>query len=160
MHTDEEPGSAAATLPDPFLAFLRLFNDGRYWDSHEALEDAWRETGSGFYHGLILYASAFVHARRENAHGIRAQLEKAERALAPFAPDYLGLDVQAILEHARRCREIVRRGEAAGDVAGEGGSAGDGPERGDTDRRWRESIPFPELRPERTRIRGDERELG
>lgn len=159
MQPDEEEDPTGETLPDPLLAFLELFNDGRYWDSHEALEDAWRESGSGFYHGLILYASAFVHARRENAHGIRAQLEKAERALQPFAPDYLGLDVEAILEHARRCREIVRRGEAAGGAEA-AGSAADAPDGRQTDHRWRESIPFPELRPQRSRIRGDEPELG
>ncbi len=136
-------------LPDPLLDFLRLFNRGEYWESHEALEDAWRRTNSGFYHGLILYASAFVHARRDNPHGIRAQLEKAEGALAPYAPSYLGLDVAEILEHARRCRALVRRHE--------GGSAG-GP--GTSEPGWRERIPFPELRPDARLVRGDEPELG
>lgn len=128
------------SLPGALVGFLRLFNRGEYWESHEALEDAWRERDSRFYHGLILYASAFVHARRDNPHGIRAQLEKAERALAPYAPSYLGIDVEAILSHGRRCRQIVGSGE--GDALP-----------------WSERIPFPTLEPDPSRIRGDEPEL-
>jgi len=84
-------------FPAAYVAFVALFNRGAYWDSHEALEHAWRATGSGFYRGLILFASAFVHAERRNAHGVRAQLAKAEARLGAFRPAYLGLDVDALL---------------------------------------------------------------
>lgn len=95
-------------LPRPLRAFIALFNREEYWESHEALEDAWRETGSDFYQGLIIYASAFVHAERENPHGVRAQLEKAERYLAPYRPAHLGIDVDALFRHAARCRRALR----------------------------------------------------
>lgn len=130
-------GEGRAELPASLLHFVDLFNRGAYWESHEALEDVWRETGSGFYHGLILYASAFVHAQRENRHGIEAQLRKAERALAPYAPAYLGLDVEEILAHGRRCRELVRRDRPATGLL----------------------VPFPRLRPDPALLRGDEPEL-
>lgn len=142
MSRDDTGRSGVARLPDPLRRFLSLFNRGKYWESHEALEDAWRELDSGFYHGLILYASAFVHARRGTRHGIRAQMEKAEAALAPYPPSYLGLDVRAIRRHAARCRAIV---EAQ-------------PEGADPD--WEELIPFPTLEPDPERVRGDEPELG
>lgn len=127
--------------PAPLLRFLELFNRGEYWESHEALEDAWRERESGFYHGLILYASAFVHARRGTRHGIDAQLGKAERALAPYPDAYLGIDVAGIREHAARCRAVVA----------------EHPEGAEAD--WEELIPFPTLEADPARIRGDEPEL-
>ncbi len=130
--------------PAPLARFLELFEDGRHWDSHEALEDAWRRRDSGFYHGLILYASAFVHARRGNRHGVLAQLEKARRALDSYRPVYLGLDVDAILDHARRCREVVEPREAPP----EGSEAG-----------WLGLLDEPPTGWSADRVRGDEPEL-
>lgn len=127
--------------PAAYLRFIELFNAERFWDSHEALEDAWRETGSGFYHGLILFASAFVHVRRGNPHGIEAQLGKAADALEPFRPRHLGLDVDALLDHAARCRDVVAR------------------HRRDPDPDWAELVPGVRLAPQEALVRGDEPEL-
>lgn len=85
-------------LPPALEDFVDLFNKGAYWESHEALEPEWRRTQSPFYHGLILYASAWVHQDRGNPHGIQAQLAKAEPLLKDHAPGYLGIDVSAILD--------------------------------------------------------------
>ena len=137
----EAGGSGAPSLPRPLLRFLDLFDRGEYWESHEALEDAWRELDSGFYHGLILFASAFVHARRGTRHGIRAQMEKAEAALAPYPDAYLGLDVEALREHAARCRAAVEARPP------------------DEDADWMSLLPLPALEPDPERIRGDEPEL-
>jgi len=105
------------------------------------LEGPWRETGSDFYHGLILYASAFVHVQRGNPHGIRAQLAKAERFLREFRPAYLGVDVGPLLSHARVCRKLMgEHPDAPGD-------------------RWKEVIPFPKIRLRAEHLRGDEPEL-
>jgi predicted metal-dependent hydrolase len=96
--------------PEPaLLDFIELFNRGEYWESHERLETPWRANRSGFYKGLILFASAFVHAGRGNAHGIVAQLQKAEAELEAYRPRCMGMDVEAILEHARRCRDVVAK---------------------------------------------------
>jgi predicted metal-dependent hydrolase len=57
-------------LPSALRRFLELYGAARYWDSHEALEDEWRRTGSDFYQALILYASAWVHWKRGNAHTV------------------------------------------------------------------------------------------
>ncbi|HKJ92801.1 MAG TPA: DUF309 domain-containing protein [Longimicrobiales bacterium] len=135
MNEDRRFDTRAARLHPDLIGFLNLFRDGRYWDSHEALERPWRENGSRFYKGLILYASAFVHAERGNDHGVRAQLGKARRHLQPFAPAYLGFDVEEILEHAHRCLEHLDAGGAPG------------------------SVPPPTLTWDRNRVRGSEPEL-
>lgn len=133
-----------AEFPAPFLEFVRLFNEGRYWDSHEALEDRWRETESDFYRGLIIYASAFVHARRENPNGIEAQLEKALRYLEPCPESYHGLDVAELRREASRCLELVR-GQREPRAPGEDG--------------WEQLLPTPRLEPDGGLVRGDEPEL-
>ncbi len=144
MSSGPAPGGAP-TFPEALTAFVDLVNRGEYWESHEALEDAWRTSGSELYHGLILYASAFVHARRGTPHGIVAQLEKAEAALSDVPDAYLGLDVAAIRAHARACRERVaaRRGDRTAEA--------------DVDWWGLVSAPALELRPDR--VRGDEPEL-
>jgi predicted metal-dependent hydrolase len=85
------------SLPAALENFVDLFNKGAYWESHEALEREWRRTRSAFYHGLILYASAWVHHDRGNPHGIEAQLTKARPLLERYTPEYLGIDVAGIL---------------------------------------------------------------
>lgn len=91
-------------LPPELAEFFRLFDQGLFWESHEALETAWRETRSDFYHGLILLASAFVHRDRGNRHGIRAQLDKAEPLLEKFRPGYQGVDVERLMRMAGELR--------------------------------------------------------
>lgn len=94
----------APAPPPPLVQFLALYHDGDFWESHEVLEGPWRRHGSAFYQGLILYASAWVHWQRGNAHGVGAQLAKAGRRLSDHPAHYLGVDVGAIREHCRIVR--------------------------------------------------------
>ena len=88
-------------LPAALEDFVDLFNKGAFWEAHEALEADWKRTRSDFYHGLILYASAWVHHDRGNPHGIQAQLAKATPLLQEFSGGYLGIDVSGILFQGR-----------------------------------------------------------
>jgi predicted metal-dependent hydrolase len=97
-------------VPAPLRQFVASFNAGSFWESHEILEGAWRETGSDFYQGLILVASAFVHVRRDNPHGITAQLAKAREKLASYRPYYLGVDLDALLSAADAADRAVETG--------------------------------------------------
>ena len=135
--SDDQP-----SVPSPLKAFIDLFNQGEFWESHEALEKAWRETGSEFYHALILFASAFVHVRRGNRHGIASQLGKADPLLKKRCPHYLGVDVQALVAHGEVCRHLVAENREAPDGA------------------WPVLIPIPRIRLDPALIRGDEPELG
>ena len=132
-------------LPVPFpaalAAFVELFNDEAFWESHEVLEGPWRNNGSDFYHGLILFASAFVHVQRGNAHGILAQLEKAERYLQSYRPAYLGIDLEPLLQFSIVCHQAIREGP---EVPGS---------------QWQEIIQFPTIQLEAKHFRGDEPEL-
>ncbi len=135
-------GDFVPPLPPAYAEFLELFGRGEFWRAHEALEGAWRAGRSGFYQALILLASAWVHVTRGNAHGVIAQLRKAERALAPYASAYLGQDVAALLEYAHDTAERLPY------LAGTDGQA------------WLDALPPPDLTPRADRFRGDEPELG
>lgn len=100
---------STTVYPCAYLEFLKLFNAEAFWESHEVLETPWRENRSAFYQGLIIFASAFVHAQRGNPNGVRKQLLKAVDYLTPYAPHYMGLDISGVLKHAQRCLEIVRQ---------------------------------------------------
>jgi predicted metal-dependent hydrolase len=127
-----DPQPAGTNLPEPLVDFVARFNAREFWESHEVLEIPWRTGRSEFYHGLILYASAFVHAQRDNRRGVQAQLAKATRRLAPYRPVYLGLNVDAILAEAERYRQRAATGAA---------------------------VLFPTLRLDSALVRGDEPEL-
>lgn len=133
--------ASAADIDERYARFLELFNQGSFWDSHEALEDAWRENGSEFYHALILYASAFVHVRRANRHGIAAQIAKAEPLLEARRPAYLGLDTDEMVRHGHVVRHIVAENRDAPEDA------------------WDVLVPIPRLTFDPRRVRGDEPEL-
>lgn len=109
MSWDDRPVSNVPLgFPPALETFVSLFNQAKFWDSHEALEGPWRVSRSEFYHGLILYASALVHVQGGNAHGVAAQFAKAELALQRYRPAYLGVDVDAIVTHARAGRQAVK----------------------------------------------------
>jgi predicted metal-dependent hydrolase len=52
---------------------IELFNEGHYWEAHEAWEEAWMPDrhgpDSGFYKGLIQVAAGCLHYTRHNRRG-------------------------------------------------------------------------------------------
>src|SRR5262245_17599079 len=78
------------TVPDLFLAGLNFFNDGRYFEAHEAWEDLWRQTSGPakrFYQGLIQAAVGLHHLHHDNRTGARSQLTKSLANLEGAPPD-------------------------------------------------------------------------
>ncbi|WP_243027929.1 DUF309 domain-containing protein [Thermus albus] len=80
-----------------------LFQEGRYFEAHEALEEVWREARGEerrFLQGLILLAAA-LHQAEKGRGGLR-NLRKAEGKLQGLPSPYLGLNWQPLWEEARR----------------------------------------------------------
>ncbi len=78
---------------DPLRRGLALFNDGRFFEAHEALEDAWRATPSQsdrrrHLQGLVQLAVAFHHASRQNYAGARSVLSRGLRNLRGAEPSF------------------------------------------------------------------------
>jgi predicted metal-dependent hydrolase len=81
-------------------AFVRHFQEGRYFEAHEVLEEAWRKAEGEerrFLQGLILLAAALHRGKG----GVR-NLRKAEAKLSGLPSPYLGLDWEPLWREARR----------------------------------------------------------
>ena len=115
------PAPADATLSgnvaeNPYyLAFFRCWNDQRYYEAHDLLEQLWLNTKSAdadFFKGLIQAAGAFVHLQKRFEHPSHAKHSRrlapavrlfalAEKNLANFAPWHHRLDVADLCQLLR-----------------------------------------------------------
>jgi predicted metal-dependent hydrolase len=104
-------------LPAAVAAYVRDFAAGRFFEAHEHLEALWWERDSDpFLQGLILFAAAYVQVSRNNRAGARRHFLGAVRYLEPYAPAHRGVDVAAVVAHARAAAsalEAAARGSAA-----------------------------------------------
>jgi hypothetical protein len=75
---------------------LRLFNEGFYFECHEALETAWRaETGPTreLYQGILQAAVCYYHIVRTNYSGALKMCERSLNRLSKWPDVMLGIHV-------------------------------------------------------------------
>ena len=97
-------------LDQCYLGYFAYFNEGKYYEAHDALEQLWlttRDANHSFYKGLIQMAGAFVHLRKQyqrpghrvdgkRLHPAVRLFKLAEKNLQPYRPRQLHLDVEAL----------------------------------------------------------------
>jgi uncharacterized protein len=117
---DVDRGGNVADHPF-YRAYFRCWNEQRYYEAHDALEQLWLNTDTAddkFFKGLIQAAGAFVHLQKNfeqpthAKHGRRLRpavklFELAERNLAPFVPRHHALDVSSVVDLLRATREKI-----------------------------------------------------
>src|SRR5437016_6891889 len=95
-----------------YRAFFRCWNEQRYYDAHDVLEQLWLKTDSSdadFFKGLIQAAGAFVHLQKRFEHPLHAKHSRrlrpavrlfrlAESNLSRFGPRHHGLNVTAFCQ--------------------------------------------------------------
>jgi hypothetical protein len=108
---------AAAALLEAFDAGARLFDEGRYWDAHEAWEERWRveaEPQRTFLQGLIQISAAFhklfvmrnaASASRLLAKGL-AKLD-ASSSSASWSPSALAVDYTSFRASLEECASAL-----------------------------------------------------
>jgi hypothetical protein len=86
---------------DPRLKeFVRLFNEEKFFDAHEVLEDLWLETEGelkDFYKGLIQCAVAFVHLQRGNLRGAIKLYTTASGYLRRYLPECEQINTEKLM---------------------------------------------------------------
>jgi predicted metal-dependent hydrolase len=106
---------------DPcYLAYFVCFNTQEYYEAHDVLEHLWlqrEDENHAFFKGLIQFAGAFVHLKKQSIRpwhptdGRRMRpavrlFALARKNLTPYAPQHMGLDVCKVLglatEHVSR----------------------------------------------------------
>jgi len=105
-----------------YLGFFHCWNEQRYYEAHDVLEQLWLNTESpdaDFFKGLIQAAGAFVHLQKRFEHPSHAKHSRrlppavrlfrlAEKNLANFAPWHHELDVRTLCQLlSRYADEIV-----------------------------------------------------
>jgi predicted metal-dependent hydrolase len=99
-------------MEDEFLYGIRLFNERKFFDCHEVLEEIWRPDRTArrlFLQGLIHLAVAFHHAQNGNRRGAGRQLRKGLRKLAGYLPVCEGIDTGALYRAALNCFDELER---------------------------------------------------
>lgn len=108
-------GTTSQQELDPrYLGFFQCFNQQRYYEAHDLLEDLWLELrnsphpqNSRFLKGLIQLAGAFVHLQKQRLRpehpkdGRRTRpaarlFGLAANNLAEYRPVHMDLDVEAL----------------------------------------------------------------
>ena len=104
-----------------YVAFFGCWNEQRYYDAHDVLEQLWLKTDSSdadFFKGLIQAAGAFVHLQKRFDHPSHTKHSRrlppavrlfrlAEKNLASFAPWHHGLDVTALCQLLNRYADEI-----------------------------------------------------
>ncbi len=75
---------------------LELFNEGKYWRAHEALEAAWREERGPIrelYRGILQAAVVYLHVSRFNYPGAVKVYSRCLRWLNPWPDNCRGVEV-------------------------------------------------------------------
>lgn len=78
---------------------FELFNQERYWESHEALQVAWRKAAGAekeILQGIILSAAALVHLQKDEPDIALSVLGRAQAKLEPHAGHYHGVDLDVV----------------------------------------------------------------
>jgi predicted metal-dependent hydrolase len=86
---------------------LFFFNDGRYFEAHEAWEDLWRVTGPPlrtFYQGLIQAAVGLHHLERGNRIGALGQLSKSIGHLSETVNASDSIDTAGLIRQLQEIR--------------------------------------------------------
>jgi uncharacterized protein len=101
----------------PWRCGLALFNSARFFDAHEALEDAWREAPlhgrlRQHFQGIVQLAVAFHHQSTGNYTGARSVLERALRNLHGAEESFPELDLKSLRTSLEPWREYLARRRA------------------------------------------------
>jgi len=104
----QQPRDRPADLAAHAARGVALYNAGRFWEAHEALEVVWRATASPerqCWQGLILAAAAMLHRERGNRHGLLTQGGLAIRKLSGPVPRAFPVETARFVQALRRCVE-------------------------------------------------------
>ena len=89
---------------------LELFNQGKYWRAHEALEAAWREeTGPirELYRGILQAAVVYLHVSQNNYAGAVKVYGRCMRWLKPWPDKCRGVEVELLRQDLDKVIEVV-----------------------------------------------------
>lgn len=94
-----------------FERYVDLFDERRFFEAHEVLEDLWLEIRGEdreFLQGLIQIAVALEHRARGNPRGARKVLDSAKRRLERYGDSHAGIEAGVLMKAVADCLAGVR----------------------------------------------------
>lgn len=94
--TESAQDSCQASLHPQAAEGLRLFNAGRYFEAHEALEEAWKEEEGSvrdLYRGILQIAVVYLHIKRRNYSGAVKVYGRSQKWLKDWPEVCRGIEV-------------------------------------------------------------------
>ena len=91
---------------------LRLFNEGKYFEAHEALEIAWLEEKGKvreLYRGILQIAVVYLHATRGNYNGVIKVYGRSQKWLKDWPEFCRGINVGQLQRDARAVINEIER---------------------------------------------------
>ena len=91
---------------------LRLFNDGHYFEAHEALEDAWNaESGEvrDLYRGILQIAVTYLHVTRGNYNGAIKVYGRSQKWMQDWPEVCRGIRIGQLRRDAEAVINEVKR---------------------------------------------------
>jgi uncharacterized protein len=102
-----------ASTPGALRRGAALFDQGRFWEAHEAWEEAWLEEEGDvrlFLQGLIQVAAGYHKATVQlQPNGCVKLLRSGLDKLEPLPPEYLGVSLGRFLPEVQRTLQEARR---------------------------------------------------
>jgi predicted metal-dependent hydrolase len=103
-------------LPAHYLGYFECFNRQLFYEAHDVLEELWLAEGKhgsnyGFYKGLIQFAGAFVHLRKDRLRPAAALFKLSRSYLQPISSPHQRLDVQRLISLSVEWTEHLERSD-------------------------------------------------
>ena len=92
---------------------IRLFNAGRFYEAHEALEHEWhaeRRPIRRLYQGILQIGVGFHHARGGNHRGAILLLTDGIEKVSGFVPACQGIDTARLVRESQACLDRIVAG--------------------------------------------------
>ncbi|HSU52575.1 MAG TPA: DUF309 domain-containing protein [Candidatus Dormibacteraeota bacterium] len=107
-----------------YLAYFALFNQQRFFEAHEVLEELWlperKSLNGSFYKGLIQLAGAFVHLQKRRPQPAKSLLRLAQNNLRLYPEMHLRLSQAKTRELIDRWLEALEKSPHASHLTIEG----------------------------------------
>jgi len=93
---------------------IDLFNQGRFFECHEAWEEVWKRSAGAeklFYQGIIQAAVAILHAQRGNLEGAASLHEKARAKLDALPREHMSIALGELRDALREFFAVALAGD-------------------------------------------------
>jgi predicted metal-dependent hydrolase len=94
---------------------ISLFNDGKFFECHEAWEEIWKRSSGQeklFYQGVIQAAVAILHAQRGNLMGAASLYSKASAKLDHLPSEHMGIALGELRDALKEFFGVALSGES------------------------------------------------